>query len=142
MTRNSETVMAIYDAFKTGNMPAILDKLADNVDWMDFERNRAADAGVPWFIRRRGKNEVPKFFQGIAQHLVFDKFEVGELMESGNRITAPVSFAARFANGDTIMQDDLHLWTFDAAGKVTNYRHYSDTAEVITRWQMSAAKAA
>jgi uncharacterized protein len=142
MGMNTQTVIAVYDSFKTGDVPVILSKLTDNVDWMDFPANRAAAAGIPWFVRRRGKAEVPKFFQGIAENLDFDDFTVGDIVESGNHVVAQVHLSATFKKtGAKLKQQDLHWWTFDPNGKISAYRHYTDTADVLSGWNQLAKAA-
>ena len=47
----------------------------------------------------------------------------GAWPRSGPALTSPT--AAGFAD------EELHLWTFDAAGRVTRFRHYCDTAKHI-----------
>lgn len=142
MSRNIETVRAIYAAFQKGDVAGILAHLADDVDWMNFNANQAAAEGIPWFVRRRGKAEVPAFFGGLAQLLTFDRVETGPFMESEGIVAARFSFAARYANGVRTEQDDVHWWTFRPDGKVASYRHYTDTAEAIAKWRKGTAKAA
>ena len=50
---NIETVKSIYEAFGRGDVPAILDKLADDVDW-DYDQTTTCrgfsgtEAGRQW----------------------------------------------------------------------------------------------
>ena len=67
---NVDTVKDIYAAFGRGDIPAILDKLDDNVEW-DVE---VPTPGVPWLQPRRGKASVPAFFESLAP-LTFTTFE-------------------------------------------------------------------
>jgi ketosteroid isomerase-like protein len=41
------TVQGIYEAFGKGDVPAILEVLADDVEWEAWENNSAVEAGVP-----------------------------------------------------------------------------------------------
>ncbi len=61
--RNIETVKAIYAAFGSGDVAAILEQCTDDVDW-------ASDAAIevaPWHGVKHGKAELPSFFEGIGQ---------------------------------------------------------------------------
>ena len=105
--QNIETVMALYEAFGRGDMEAILDRCADDVDW-------ATDAAIevaPWHGVKHGKAEVPSFFEGIA--------ETGPVTEF-----TPLSFAGN-ADGD-VMVFLRYAFTVTATGKdvATNLHHY------------------
>ena len=43
---NAATVQGIYEAFGKGDVPAILDVLADDVEWEAWEDNSAVNAGA------------------------------------------------------------------------------------------------
>ena len=58
--RNTDTVRAIYDAFGRGDVPAILDRLDDAVEW----ETQAPVPGVPWLQSRRRKSSIAGFFSG------------------------------------------------------------------------------
>ena len=87
---NIRLVTEIYDAVGRGDVGAILERVADDVDW-------AADAAgnaAPWYGQRIGKAGVASFFSDINSSIEISAF-------------TPRSFAA----GD----DDVHLlvdWTF------------------------------
>jgi hypothetical protein len=51
-----------YEAFGKGDISAILDKLDENVAW----DTQADVPGVPWLSPRRGKANVPAFFESLA----------------------------------------------------------------------------
>ena len=50
---NVKTVQKIYAAFGAGDIPSILAKLDDNVDW-----EYAASTDVPWLQHRSGRDAV------------------------------------------------------------------------------------
>jgi ketosteroid isomerase-like protein len=57
---NLPTVQSIYEAFRKGDVPAILDVLVDDVEWEARADNSAVKADVPTMIPRHGKTEVAK----------------------------------------------------------------------------------
>jgi ketosteroid isomerase-like protein len=78
---NIDTVREIYEAFGTGDIPAILDKLDDNVEWdTDF-----ADPAAPWLTPRRGRDNVAGFFESLAP-LSFTKFAPHTIAGDGNKV--------------------------------------------------------
>jgi uncharacterized protein len=88
--QNIETVREIYDAVARGDVAAIQDRVADDVDW-------AADAAgelAPWYGRRTGRDGVASFFGDLASSIEITSF-------------VPHSFAAG--------EDEVHLlvdWSF------------------------------
>jgi ketosteroid isomerase-like protein len=81
---NLATVQSIYEAFGKGDVPAILNVLADDVEWESWADN-SVNAGVPWMVPRRGKAEVVKFFEATGQMDIVD-LKVLDMMESGNQV--------------------------------------------------------
>jgi uncharacterized protein len=122
---NLATIQALYEDFGKGDIPAILDKLADNVEWESWEDNRAQQAGVPWLQNKTGKAGVVEFFQ-VVSTLGVNRFEVLSLLEGKNQIAAEVVIGT-----ESYVDEEIHLWDFDADGKITRMRHYVDTAKHI-----------
>ena len=129
---NIATVQGIYEAFGKGDVPAILDVLADDVEWESWADNSAVKAGVPWMIPRHGKAEVAKFFETVGQMEVVD-LQILAMMEGGDQVAVEFVLEARLPafGGGHYRDEEMHLWTFDADGKVRRLRHYTDTAKHI-----------
>ena len=82
---NLATVQAIYEAFGKGDVPVILDVLADDVEWEAWEDNSAVKAGVPWMVPRHGKQDVVHFFETAGQMQIVD-LQILNMMEGGNQV--------------------------------------------------------
>jgi ketosteroid isomerase-like protein len=126
---NVDTVKKMYEAFGRGDIPAILDKLDDNVQWdtaMTVE-------GVPWLTPRKGKANVPGFFEALAP-LQFTKFDPHTIMGEGNKVIAVVDIEADHKGNHYVIPNEGHLWTFGKDGKVIDYQHMTDTA---MHWRMA-----
>jgi uncharacterized protein len=132
---NLETVQGIYEAFGKGDVPAILDVLADDVQWEAWEDNSAVNAGVPWLTARHGKQEVIGFFETAGQ-MEITELTVLSMMEGGNHVAVEFVIEANLPTfgGGKYRDEEMHLWTFDDAGKVTRLRHYTDTAKHIAAY--------
>ncbi len=126
------TVRGIYESFGKGDIPAILDVLADDVEWESWEDNSSVKAGLPWMIPRHGRAEVIKFFEAVGQMNVLD-LQVLNMMEGGNQVAVTFVFEAELPawGGGHYRDEEIHLWTFDDEGKVSALRHYTDTAKHI-----------
>ena len=121
---NINTVREIYQAFGQGDVAAIVDRLADDVEW-EYGVN---STNVPWLQPRRGKARVPEFFQALAD-IDIHKFEPTCLLEQGNTVVALINLDAtvRGTQQRVIEEDEAHIWHFDAHGKVSRFRHRADT---------------
>lgn len=130
---NLTAVQAIYEAFGKGDMPMILEHMADDVQWEAWADNTAQKAGVPWLAAKQGKQGVLEFFQTLGQLTVLKDFQVLALMEGENQIA--VEFVIEYdvpSTGGHVRDEEVHLWKFNEAGKVIRLRHYTDTAKHMT----------
>jgi ketosteroid isomerase-like protein len=131
MNNNLQTIQNIYEAFGKGDVPFIINCLADDVQWEQWADNSAQKANVPWMVARQGKEAVIEFFKTLGQ-LVIKDFQVLSIMGNENQVAAEFVIEAEVpATGKHYRDEELHLWTFNADGKITRLRHYLDTAKHI-----------
>jgi ketosteroid isomerase-like protein len=135
---NIATVQEIYEAFGRGDIAAILDRLAEDVDW-EGAPGSAQDEGVPWLARRRGRDGAAAFFESLGP-LEFQAFEPLTFLTNDNQVAAVVHIKTRVrASGYVIDDEEVHLWTFDDAGLVASFSHVLDTARHIEAARSLAA---
>lgn len=119
---NLETVQAIYEAFGRGDVPAILDFLAEDVQW-DQE---APSYGVPIFEPGVGKDHAARFFAAL-QDLEFHRFEPTNFLTGGDQVAVPINVKVEVkATGNVVEALEIHLWTFAEDGKVSRFFHSID----------------
>jgi ketosteroid isomerase-like protein len=135
---NVRTVQEIYEAFGRGDVPAVLKRLAEDVQWEAWPDNSAQRAGVPWFEPRRGRDGVAEFFAIVAGWEIRE-FSVVAIMDGGNKVSAEIIMDAVPAKGDPYRDEEIHLWDFDDEGLVTRLRHYTDTAKHIAAARLQVA---
>lgn len=131
MTTPLQAVETIYAAFGRGDVPAILEHLSPTVAWEAWEDNYAQRAGVPWLVERHGHAGAVAFFTTVANAMAIREFAVRSLLAGGNQVAAEIRLVASFPGGTEMLEEEMHLWTFGDDGKVTRFRHYSDTAKHI-----------
>jgi uncharacterized protein len=129
---NQETVRDIYAAFGRGDIPAILGRLAPGVRWDHWPGGSGAQRhGVPWLEQRTGPEEVGAFFESLAA-LEFHRFEPTALIGDGDRLVALIDVDVTVrATGERFRDAEIHLWSFDADGRVGAFRHFVDTAKRV-----------
>jgi ketosteroid isomerase-like protein len=136
---DTATVQAIYAAFGRGDIPAILDRLADDVRWEHWPGGSGAQRhGVPWLLERTGREDVAGFFASLAA-LDFHAFEPTALLEGDGAVVAVIAVDVTVrATGERFRDDEIHLWSFDADGRVTAFRHFVDTAKHVEAYAARA----
>ena len=124
---NLKVVEQIYAAFGKGDVPAILAKLADTVDW-DYAY-RAAPNPIPWLQPRLGVGGAAEFFKSVQANLEIHRFAVSALAQGPGVVVALFDIEATIKRtGKRIVeQDQAHIWRFNEAGKVVRFRHCADT---------------
>ena len=131
--KNKQTVAAIYQAFGRGDAPAILEHMAEDVQW----EYAWSESPIPWLVPGRGRDHVARFFTVLNDHLAFNRFEVNDVLAEDGVVVALVSLDATVrANGKRIVEtDEPHVWHFDAAGRVRKFRHGADTLQQLQALQ-------
>ena len=121
---NISTVQQIYSAFGRGDVPAILDCLTDDVEW-EYGSN---STDVPWLQPRRGRANVADFFKSLDE-VEIHSFQPKTLLESGNIVVALIDLQGTVkSTGKRVEEiDEVHIWTFDSAGKVSRFAHRLDS---------------
>lgn len=129
MSSPRDSGRSIYQAFGRGDIGAVLERLAPDVQWDVFDDHAAQRAGVPWLQPRRGRDEVQRFFALIGGWKVH-AFDVVDIVGDGRQVAAElrVDFDV---GGRRLRDEELHLWSFGADGRVERFRHYVDTAKHI-----------
>jgi ketosteroid isomerase-like protein len=128
----AETLRAIYEAFGRGDVPAILDRLSDDVAWDVWKHASPVQDVIPYIAPRTGKEGVQAFFACVLNDLEFHQFDVANIMQGGDQCAAAIDFDITVkATGKRIQDLEMHLWTFGPDGKVTAFRHVFDTAKHV-----------
>jgi ketosteroid isomerase-like protein len=121
---NLATVQGIYEAFGRGDVPAILERLAEDVEW-EYGVN---STDVPWLQPRRGRDAVAGFFQSLGG-IDFHRLEATTFLESGPVVVVllQVEATVKTTGRQVSESDEVHIWHFDAAGRIARFRHRADT---------------
>lgn len=133
---NVQTVQSIYEAFGRGDIPAIIDRLADDVAW----EQGAADWGIPWLTPGTGKDHVLAFFGHVAG-FEFTRFEIEAICDGGAIVMVLIDVAATVPPGGSFAGPEAHVWRFGTDGKVKAFNHLLDTHASLLANQGSAVAA-
>jgi ketosteroid isomerase-like protein len=127
MSPHVTTVQQIYAAFGRGDVPFILALLADDVEW----EYATFPNPVPWLQPLRGRDQVPRFFQTLAEMIEFHGFVPKLVVGEGPTVVGLVDLDATVrSTGKRVVEvDEVHIWHFDDAGRVARFRHRADTRQ-------------
>ena len=124
-------IVGIYAAFGAGDLPALLAPLADDISWDgDWADHFAQRAGLEMFVPRHGRAGAAAFFGYLAGCTVHD-FQTLDVLASERQVVVQVLIELSYPHGGRYRDEELHLWTFGADGKIVALRHYVDTAKHI-----------
>ena len=122
--QNLQTVRQIYQGFIHGDLAAILNPLAEDVDWQIVGRFRK----VPWPAAWHGRQELEKYFTILAEALEVELFQPDEFIAAGEQVVVlgHERMLAR-RTGRIVEASWAQVWTF-RDGIVIRYREYTDSA--------------
>jgi ketosteroid isomerase-like protein len=119
---NVETVRNSYEAFAGGDFPAVLENMANGIEWVDQE-------SLPWGGSYRGHEEFGRHMQEFGSHFEEIRIEPREYLDAGDRVVVTGSFSGRAAGGEF---DVGTAWVWELRdGKAVRVESFTDTATVI-----------
>lgn len=132
---NVQMVQNAYNAFKKGDIKAVLNTLADDVEWI----SPGPPDIMPAAGTRRGRQAVAEFFETVSKVEDIEVFEPQEFIAQGNKVVAIIKYRSRInATGKTAETSLIHV--FDIAhGKVNRFREFFDTASVLPAFTSAQA---
>ncbi|MBI1891903.1 MAG: nuclear transport factor 2 family protein [Burkholderiales bacterium] len=126
---NMQTVKDMYEAFGRGDVPGILSRLAQDVEW----EYGAHPTDLPWLQKRKGREGAANFFASLAAELNIHRFEPKTLFEQGNTVVALFDNDCTVnTTGKRILEEDgVHIFHFNNDGQVQRFRHRIDTHQQL-----------
>ena len=127
---NTLLVQQTYDHFQGGDIPAVLDLLSEDVQWVTAEVE-GAPLGGTW----RGREQVGQFFQSLSDIQEVRQFEPSEFVAQDDRVVALGHYAWHVkTTGRNWESDFAHVFTV-RDGKVTRFQEYTDTAALADAYR-------
>lgn len=126
----AQTIEQMYAAFGRGDIPGLLDLIAEDVDW---GRTIAAPGGdvVPHLRGGIGKDVAVAYFTAVGRDMEFHTFAPRLMAAAGDVVLSVIDAELTVrATGKRIRFDEVHEFTV-RDGKVVRYRPHVDTAMLI-----------
>lgn len=121
---NTSLAQSAYEAFGRGDMAALTEVMADDIEWV----HPGDPAENPNGGTFKGKEAVLGWFGGLASTLDFTAFEPREFIAQNDKVVSLVHAEATVRDtGRSLVNDEVHVWTI-RDGKVARFQIYLDTA--------------
>ena len=132
-TTNEQTVRDLYAAFQRKDMAGILALVRNDVDW----RNDGVESrDCPWNGNFSGKDKLAGFSKAVDGELDIKVFDIKAIVASDRHVAVELRIESVVRKtGRPLLNDAVHMWTFDDRGAIAKYRHFNDTAAEVIAWR-------
>jgi uncharacterized protein len=101
----TDIISELYAAFARGDIPAIVEMVADDIDWRVPEN-------LPHGGDFHGRDGVMRFFHGLGERWDGLELELDTLVSGEDRVLAVASIHGRLrATGEQSGYRSVHVWT-------------------------------
>ena len=126
-------VQEFYRAVDAGNTDAVLNLLAEDVEW-------TVPGAAPFAGRRRGRDDVRRFFSARERLAVVEDFDLRELIAQDDQVVAFGEERLRARDsGSHVEQHWAHAFTI-RDGKIAAVQFFEDTAGIQAAFGESPAE--
>lgn len=131
-SENLAVVKEIYAAFGRGDVCGIVDRVAESVEW----EYGGSSEDVPWLRPRSGRAGALEFFSSLSA-LDLESFEPKLFLEGPDLVVVLIDVVATVkATGKRFREEDeVHIWHFDEAHRVSRFRHRVDTRQQLAAFR-------
>ena len=118
-------VQEVFAAFGRGDVPAILERLTDDVVWDVTGPPRTSYAGL-----RRGRDAALDFFRVLGQTVDVQRFEPREFIVQGDTVVVLGQETLRVKSTGAIAENRWVMVFTCRDGHIAQFREFDDTAAV------------
>ena len=131
-------VKAAYNDFQTGNIPALLGRLADNVVW----ETPGAGTQIPYAGRLHGKDGVAGFFQSLGATAEFHRFDTNEFITNaaGDTVVVLGEWDATVIPTGVRVTSKFAMVFRLRDGKIADFFEYSDSRSLADAFAAPAKR--
>jgi uncharacterized protein len=131
--QNIETVKRGYEAFNSGDIPALLDLFAEDITW-----RAPRIEGAPYTGSYDGREAVGEFFSTLDEAEEFSNFEPREFIAQDEKVVVLGSMTATVKDTNREYSSDwVHIFTM-RDGKVAGFLEFFDNAAASKAFQKAA----
>ncbi len=120
-----ELVQQAYAAYGRGHIQGVLNTLADDVEWVV-----PGPKEIPYAGERHGKDQIAQFFKLVDETTELDPFEPREFIAQGDRVVVLGYYAGHAKATGRGLESHWAMAFTVRNGKITEFREYTDTANL------------
>jgi ketosteroid isomerase-like protein len=126
-TSPQATVEEFFSRNASGEPPErIAELVSQDVDWYVAGNVNV----VSWIGRKEGRAGVAEFYRELRQQVISEKFEIADMLISGNRVVVLGELASRVRNTGKLIQTEFAFdFTVDD-GQIVRFRLFEDSCAV------------
>ena len=122
---NVRVVEGMFSALRRGDIPGVLDRLSDEIEW-----RIAGPSELPYAGIHRGRDEVARFFRTFGQAAEFEEFEPREYLAKGDKVVVLGHERQRVKSSGQVVETDWAMVFALRDGRITRFRNFVDSREV------------
>ena len=131
---NTALIQELYAAFSRGDVPAILSRLADDVEW-----TTEGPSSIPYVGKLTGPAKVQGFFEALGGTQDNMKLTTESFIAQGDKVATTGRYSGVVkATGKRFDCAVAHIFTI-RDGKVTRFLDFMDTAHMADAYSSSAS---
>lgn len=119
-----------FRGFTEGNLDAVFDTMADDIEYTVNGRDTVTVEAIPWSRCFRGVDEVRRFFAQLMQHFQVEGFEVDQHIADGPDVASFGHFRYRALATDQSCETDWCARFHIEARKIARYQFFEDSYAV------------
>jgi ketosteroid isomerase-like protein len=122
---NVRVVEGMFASLQRGDIPGVLDRLSDDIEWRIAGPSELPYAGV-----HRGRDEVANFFETFGREADFEVFEPREYIAKGEKVVVLGHERQRIKASGRIVETDWAMVFAPRDGRIARFRNFVDSREV------------
>jgi ketosteroid isomerase-like protein len=129
---NEQVVRTMYAALQRGDIPGVLDTLAEDIEWRIAGPSELPYAGV-----HRGRDEVARFFATFGKASEFEVFEPQEYFSRGDKVVVLGHERQRVKATGRVVETEWAMVFTLRAGTIARFHNFVDTHAVAAAHRRS-----
>lgn len=122
LTDNVRTIRQEYISFSNGDLPAMLNSMAGNVEWVE-----AGAPYVPYAGDYKGLDQVKEYFMRLNESMLFTQLNINEFIAQGDKVVVLGNYSATAKpTGRNYRTDFVMIWTLQN-GKIVKVQAFDDS---------------
>lgn len=127
---NVQQAKDAYAAFARGDIAAVVQAAADDIEWIIPGPSDLPSAGTV-----RGKQALQEWFGTLGQTVEYQRFEPYEFIAQGDKVVVLLHAAGTVRQNNRAFTDELaHVLTY-RDGKLVRFHAFSDTAATVAAFR-------